>query len=1078
MDNELKRNIAAARSGDIKAFESIYNIYRDRLFFFAKKLTGSRECAEDIVSETFITAMERIGTLREEESFGGWLYSVCYHKCMDQLKSRAVSLPLEENSEVIAGLNEPVMLPEDFAVNDQIKSTLRSIVDGLSPEARTAVILYYYEEMSLSQIAETTGTTENAAKQKLFRARQVIKGQIEKLIGKGALFAAFPLGAVLNNTAELADKAPAAAEAAGAAKLSTGLAVKVAAFGAAALIGIGVPYGLSRLGSGGGYNPEESSITTENSLPESIVSDSSSVKERIEPIKEDRSYGGLFIGNNEILLDAEEAEATFDIIKSSLTPTGEDSQTVMGDNDTADWRISCSVGKESYILDRRLTENGWRISDRSAGGIYYDSPEINAQVMAIVQRELGRSRQTDTQWYSISCEEPSTEAEYVSAAMELADQWLTSLQSEDTEDYYRNTGFTINKEGKCRYLSCGTVDGKKEFAVEICFTAEDCGDGTFYDKYYQEGRYTAAGTFWSGQYICGRFRWDNGTLTLTDFGTRDQSNMMQYRLNGINKSGYKNFYEFARRPDMEQAIEESYVDKYGGYAVSKNLTLTEDGKPINFDIYARKFESEDENSVTAIWDQRTYINREQTCSTGLYFTDNETGHMPDTLPKDFKITFDNYDGDANPDYCCRYMEDENGTYYFIDSIQSDGRIFNYSGRAFTGGVYIAGCFEPSPRLQKCDRHLYTGWGFKNGRYFPTNESGEEMVLPEVNMYSDRYYLPDDMKLYSRDENSVWCFIWNNTGRDITTSGTYSIEINEGGEWKELVSGLTAKAVTVSPRGYAEVEYDISSLTGRKNTIYRIVQKCGQYTAYGSFWCDGEEANNVRISADGLINGSHVGRFTVTDIGYGSFDLNSVKLVVGGQDIPVFFSPVSDEAGKYTYEFYLPRDLPEGASEGTLVINDRLQTDIKLLTDIVIPKVTAELDFGDDVTVTISSDEDISLKEAYISKSINGDYQLLYEMQEAADISAGKTKQVALYHIFYFYNRDIDSIIDALYELYSDEEELPPGLEKLGITKGTTKEEFKEIYTRIMSISEGDEYTLNLEFTCSGINYTKQVKGVR
>ena len=63
--------------------EQLYGEYRDRLFYFALKNVGSREAAEDIVSETFLAALEKLTTLKNADAFGAWLYSIAYNKCND-----------------------------------------------------------------------------------------------------------------------------------------------------------------------------------------------------------------------------------------------------------------------------------------------------------------------------------------------------------------------------------------------------------------------------------------------------------------------------------------------------------------------------------------------------------------------------------------------------------------------------------------------------------------------------------------------------------------------------------------------------------------------------------------------------------------------------------------------------------------------------------------------------------------------------------------------------------------------------------------------------------------------------------
>lgn len=70
---EINKLVVRAQNGDRSAFEELYNEFRDRVFFFAKRTAGNADAAEDITSETFVKALESIGTLGEGESFVGWL---------------------------------------------------------------------------------------------------------------------------------------------------------------------------------------------------------------------------------------------------------------------------------------------------------------------------------------------------------------------------------------------------------------------------------------------------------------------------------------------------------------------------------------------------------------------------------------------------------------------------------------------------------------------------------------------------------------------------------------------------------------------------------------------------------------------------------------------------------------------------------------------------------------------------------------------------------------------------------------------------------------------------------------------
>ena len=255
---EISALTARAQSGDKAAFETLYNEFSDKIYYFAKRNCTSADIAQDITSETFITALEHIGELRNEESFIGWLYTIAYSKCVRQLKEGSRTEHFEDDDELEkavndAALNEPVMLPEDYAANNETKQHLKAIIDGLSPELRSAVILYYYNDMSVAQVAQALGTNENNAKQKLHKARKTIRRRIDMLLGGGAVLCAVPLEAMLGNTAD-AGYARAALKAGKLAGKS--LAVRITAAGAAAAVAVGVPIAIGRLGNDkGNYRP-------------------------------------------------------------------------------------------------------------------------------------------------------------------------------------------------------------------------------------------------------------------------------------------------------------------------------------------------------------------------------------------------------------------------------------------------------------------------------------------------------------------------------------------------------------------------------------------------------------------------------------------------------------------------------------------------------------------------------------------------------------------------------------------------------------------------------------------------------
>ena len=253
--------VRLAQQGDREAVELLYSEWSERLLNFIRRQTGSSN-AEDILSETFVSVMEHIGELKNPDAFGGWLYSVAYSRCMDFLKrqERDEHVPFEEDSGIAEhSLNSPLMLPEDYAVNESVKSSLRDIIGRLKPDQRSAVMMYYYEEKSVNEVAQAMGKTEPAVRKTLQRARDKIKERIERLCAGGAVFAAVPLEALLGTAF---DDSTAKAAASGGARLAGGIGTKIAAGAAAAAIAVGVPLAVHYSG-GGGYRPENGYVSGE-----------------------------------------------------------------------------------------------------------------------------------------------------------------------------------------------------------------------------------------------------------------------------------------------------------------------------------------------------------------------------------------------------------------------------------------------------------------------------------------------------------------------------------------------------------------------------------------------------------------------------------------------------------------------------------------------------------------------------------------------------------------------------------------------------------------------------------------------
>ena len=142
-------------------FEEKYNLYGDML--------GSSADAEDALQEVFIKLLSRTLPFKNSEHEKAWLIRVMQNKCRDMLRSaRCKEVPANEN-EVVAD--------NDFGAAER-RADVISAIQSVPPQAKTVLILYYYYDYSVAQIAQTLKISNSAVKMRLKRGREILKSKL------------------------------------------------------------------------------------------------------------------------------------------------------------------------------------------------------------------------------------------------------------------------------------------------------------------------------------------------------------------------------------------------------------------------------------------------------------------------------------------------------------------------------------------------------------------------------------------------------------------------------------------------------------------------------------------------------------------------------------------------------------------------------------------------------------------------------------------------------------------------------------------------------------------------------------
>jgi RNA polymerase sigma-70 factor (ECF subfamily) len=169
-----ERLLQQAGEGDQAAFLELYDRYREPIFRFAYRLLGSVEIAEDVTHDCFLSLIRKPENFRPERaSLKTYLYAA----------ARNLALKHFRNQGREAGMDEVTQEPQDSPrrgplrrlLDEELATHVKEAVFSLPPLQREALILFEYEGLSLSEVAEIAGTDVGAIKARLYRAREGLR---------------------------------------------------------------------------------------------------------------------------------------------------------------------------------------------------------------------------------------------------------------------------------------------------------------------------------------------------------------------------------------------------------------------------------------------------------------------------------------------------------------------------------------------------------------------------------------------------------------------------------------------------------------------------------------------------------------------------------------------------------------------------------------------------------------------------------------------------------------------------------------------------------------------------------------
>ncbi|WP_417457703.1 RNA polymerase sigma factor [Kordiimonas sp.] len=161
--------VLKAQSGDGRAFGVLYGHYNPSLRRFAFRLCGDEQLALDAVQETWVSLTFTLKKIEDPRAFRVWLYRTVRWRIVDLVRKRGADLEPLEEAEVADTAPAP-----HLATSSQLGAHIRALPD----EERVTLVLFYLEEMKLTEIAAVLAIPVGTVKSRLFRAREHLRQQM------------------------------------------------------------------------------------------------------------------------------------------------------------------------------------------------------------------------------------------------------------------------------------------------------------------------------------------------------------------------------------------------------------------------------------------------------------------------------------------------------------------------------------------------------------------------------------------------------------------------------------------------------------------------------------------------------------------------------------------------------------------------------------------------------------------------------------------------------------------------------------------------------------------------------------
>jgi RNA polymerase sigma-70 factor (ECF subfamily) len=174
--------VSQARAGEPAAWDTLFRRYQLPLYVYVFELVHDEQASLDLVQETFLAAVRHIGSLRDNEKFGSWLFGIAHQKCIQRWRKQNREEILRE--EIADAPDEFEPRPDELLIRQEQEAEFMNRLNQLPLPQRAVLLLHFIENFSLEEIARITNTPLGTVKSRLFHAKRALRKLVFENEGK------------------------------------------------------------------------------------------------------------------------------------------------------------------------------------------------------------------------------------------------------------------------------------------------------------------------------------------------------------------------------------------------------------------------------------------------------------------------------------------------------------------------------------------------------------------------------------------------------------------------------------------------------------------------------------------------------------------------------------------------------------------------------------------------------------------------------------------------------------------------------------------------------------------------------